>query len=290
MNFNARSYGFLTNHKESFPDYNQNDESGNGLKKIVVKYNAFNPFLLKTHYPDIKNNIKFDKDISDLNIEKIDLINIESWLLEIRAQIENSYHLNIPLIKEKSIKCIDILQQSVKLITIERNDLDLPKRIHRLLFENFPTTNILIGEFKKQQNWIDSNRALNPVIADFVPPHYSNINNLMEDWINSFNEKSEYPYIHAAILYYQFMAIHPFEDGNEKTCRILIILYFLKNQIYNKNFILLKSAIRRERERSNTILRCVSLYGSFDDWIKYFLKGLEISIKDEISVKEIDLY
>ncbi|WP_167883953.1 Fic family protein [Leptospira meyeri] len=290
MNFNNRSLGILTTHEESFPYYNGTELTPEEGKQIVVKYNAFNPFLLKTNYPNIKNNIYLDQKISEINTRKLNFGNIESWLLKYKSYIENSNFQNNINIKEKSVKWINILIKSIEFNTNENLDIKFIERIHRLIFENFPKTKILVGEFRKLQNWIDSNYAWNPDLADFVPPHQSNINILMQDWIYSYNKKVEYPYIHAAILYYQFMVIHPFEDGNEKTCRILITLYFLKNHIYNENFILLKSAIRREREKSNTILRCVSLYGSFDDWIKYFLTSLALVIENKSTNQVIDLY
>lgn len=290
MNFNNRSFGTLTTHEESFPYYNGTEVSPEDGKEFIVRYNAFNPFLLKTNYPNFKNNIYLDKKISEINTDKFNFSNIVSVLLKSKAQIENSSYQNNLITKEKSLEWINILLKSIELNTNEITDIKLPERIHSLIFEKLPKKKTLIGEFRKQQNWIDSNYAWNPDLADFVPTHHSNIIILMQDWINSFNQKKEYPYIHAAILYYQFMAIHPFEDGNERTCRILIILYFLKNQIYNENFILLKSAIRREREKSNTMLRCASLYGSFDDWIKYFLTSLEFIIENRPTNQEIDLY
>ena len=63
----------------------------------------------------------------------------------------------------------------------------------------------------------DSNTG-NP---EYIPPEYNDIPKLLEELVNYINNSDDHPIIKAAILHYQLVTIHPFEDGNGRTARIM---------------------------------------------------------------------
>lgn len=63
----------------------------------------------------------------------------------------------------------------------------------------------------------DSNTG-NP---EYIPPEYNDIPKLLEEIVNYINNSDDHPIIKAAILHYQLVTIHPFEDGNGRTARIM---------------------------------------------------------------------
>lgn len=56
---------------------------------------------------------------------------------------------------------------------------------------------------------------------DYIPPEYSDIPSLLDELINYVNTTDDHPLIKAAIVHYQLVTIHPFEDGNGRTARLL---------------------------------------------------------------------
>ncbi|GEL76357.1 cell division protein Fic [Tenuibacillus multivorans] len=57
---------------------------------------------------------------------------------------------------------------------------------------------------------------------DYIPPEYSDVPSLMSEFIEWIKNENELPApIKAAIATYQFLTIHPFEDGNGRTARAL---------------------------------------------------------------------
>lgn len=57
---------------------------------------------------------------------------------------------------------------------------------------------------------------------DYIPPEYSDVPALMSQFIEWIKKEEELPApIKAAIATYQFLTIHPFEDGNGRTARAL---------------------------------------------------------------------
>ena len=56
---------------------------------------------------------------------------------------------------------------------------------------------------------------------DYIPPEYCDIPKLLEELVEYVNTTDDHPLIVAAIVHYQLVTIHPFEDGNGRTARLL---------------------------------------------------------------------
>ncbi len=56
---------------------------------------------------------------------------------------------------------------------------------------------------------------------DYIPPEYCDIPLLIEELVKYVNSTSDHPLIIAAVVHYQIVTIHPFEDGNGRTARLL---------------------------------------------------------------------
>ncbi|MGM9946792.1 Fic family protein [Floccifex sp.] len=57
--------------------------------------------------------------------------------------------------------------------------------------------------------------------ADYIPPEYSEIPELLDELVDYVNTTDDHPLIMAAIVHYQLVTIHPFEDGNGRTARLM---------------------------------------------------------------------
>lgn len=56
---------------------------------------------------------------------------------------------------------------------------------------------------------------------DYIPPEYSDVPALLDELITYVNTTDDHPLIVAAVVHYQLVTIHPFEDGNGRTARLL---------------------------------------------------------------------
>jgi Fic family protein len=84
------------------------------------------------------------------------------------------------------------------------------------------------GEFKKQPNHV---LQRNGTIHNYVDPVHvrDEIDNLCK-WIND-NIDKVHPVIAAAIAHYNFVRIHPFDDGNGREARLLMNLILMQKQL-----------------------------------------------------------
>lgn len=58
-------------------------------------------------------------------------------------------------------------------------------------------------------------------VAEYIPPQYTDIPALLDELVEYVNTSDDHPLIIAAVVHYQLVTIHPFEDGNGRTARLL---------------------------------------------------------------------
>lgn len=56
---------------------------------------------------------------------------------------------------------------------------------------------------------------------EYIPPEYSEIPGLLDELVEYVRTTDDHPLIVAAVVHYQLVTIHPFEDGNGRTARLM---------------------------------------------------------------------
>ena len=104
---------------------------------------------------------------------------------------------------------------------IELADVLIPDaiaRMHEALMAGQPRHTP--GRWRDEAVWIGT-RSDSPVGAEFVAPHHSRIEGLLDD-VTAFARRSDVaPLVSVAVAHAQFETIHPFSDGNGRTGRAL---------------------------------------------------------------------
>tara|TARA_R110002051_G_scaffold167912_2_gene238598 strand:+ start:242 stop:1321 length:1080 start_codon:yes stop_codon:yes gene_type:complete len=83
------------------------------------------------------------------------------------------------------------------------------------------------------------------------------------------------PLIKMAIMHYQFEAIHPFEDGNGRTGRILLLLYLKLEKLLDVPAIYLSDYIIHNKAAYYEKLRLVTEREEWEGWILFMLDMIE---------------
>lgn len=58
-------------------------------------------------------------------------------------------------------------------------------------------------------------------VPEYIPPEHIDIPILLDELVEYVNTTDDHPLIVAAIVHYQLVTIHPFEDGNGRTARLM---------------------------------------------------------------------
>lgn len=134
------------------------------------------------------------------------------------------------------------------------------------------------GEYRKQQNQIINSTSKEVL---YTPPVASGIPHLIGNWENFVNQEDDIdPLVKCAIAHYQFEAIHPFEDGNGRTGRILMVLHLIQSEILTLPILYISGYINQNRSEYYRYLRMVTTDGNWDDFIVFMLKGFYLQAKD----------
>ncbi|MFA7330517.1 MAG: Fic family protein [Candidatus Delongbacteria bacterium] len=138
------------------------------------------------------------------------------------------------------------------------------------------------GEFRTGQNWIGPSLKH----ATFVPPHPSHVPALMSDLeLFLHNERIHVPHlIRIALIHYQFETIHPFNDGNGRLGRLLIVLYLVHFGLLAKPALYLSDFFERHKGEYYDQLMGVRDTSRLEPWLRFFLVGVQETASQSIQV------
>ena len=132
-------------------------------------------------------------------------------------------------------------------------------------------------------------------IPEYIPPQASDIEPLLKELVDYVQTSAEHPILKAAVVHYQLVTIHPFEDGNGRTAR-LMSGYVLDYYGYGFNNIgSLEEYFAYDIEEYYRSLQ-MGLPPLFYDgrenpphpeiWINYFLRMMELYAKKVVEIAQ----
>ena len=123
---------------------------------------------------------------------------------------------------------------------------------------------------------------------EYIPPEYTDIPALLDELAEYVNTTDDHPLIIAAVVHYQLVTIHPFEDGNGRTARLMsgYILDFYGYGFNGIGSLEEYFAYDPDEYYSSLQMGLATLYYSGREnpphpeiWINYFLRMVELYSK-----------
>jgi len=180
------------------------------------------------------------------------------------------------------INYINTVNYALKHVEDNQIDLSLIKKMHKILMGGVRGDEKSPGKFRDVQNWIGSEFS-NVSDAIFVPPNPEAVPKLMDDLIDYLNTEHNIPVlVRCALMHYQFETIHPFCDGNGRIGRSLISVYLCKKKKIIKPLLYISEFFEKYRLNYNELLLKTGQTGKFEEWIKFFLKAIEVQSEDAL--------
>ena len=156
----------------------------------------------------------------------------------------------------------------------------LIRETHAVLMNSVRGGDKTPGEFRTSQNWIGgAGSTLRS--ARYIPPNPQDMAACMSDFEQFMNDDDGLdPLIKAALLHYQFETIHPFLDGNGRVGRLLITLYLMGVKMISSPVLYLSCYLKLNRIEYYDRMSEVRKAGNYEQWIKFFLRGIAETAED----------
>lgn len=158
------------------------------------------------------------------------------------------------------------------------------REVHKTLLSGVRGKDKHPGEFRKREVWIgvDGTQKGN---SRYVAPDPTQVDPLVERLVAYVNNSgSTHPLIVSGIIHHRFEAIHPFEDGNGRTGRLLISLYLIKKGVLKLPVLYPSGYFEKNKRLYMDMLSGVDKEQNWYDWLMFFLKGLEEQSKLSLNI------
>jgi len=180
---------------------------------------------------------------------------------------------------------VTALEHGMKRLKTLPMALRLVRELHEKLMTGVRGDHSKPGEFRRTQNWI-GRPGCTLTDASYVPPPPDTLLEHLGNWEDFLHDETIPPVVHAALMHYQFEAIHPFLDGNGRVGRLLITLSLCARSVLPEPFLYLSAFFEATRADYYDSLRGVTEKGDWAGWIEYFLNGVTRQSEDALSRAE----
>jgi len=242
------------------------------LSKLAA-LSSSNPFPHILTQPFVRREAVLSSRIEGTRASLVDLYNYEASQLSF---LEEGSDVNEVF---NYVRALDYGLARTKELPVS---LRLIREIHAKLMEDVRGGNLTPGEFRRSQNWIGP-AGCTLETATYVPPPMEDMKSALSDLEKFIHADTEIPPLaRAAMIHYQFEAIHPFLDGNGRIGRLLIMLLLYEWQLLSQPLLNLSAFFEYYRQEYYDHLLGVSQRGKWEEWLMFFFRGMGAQAQDSV--------
>ncbi|MEI7424010.1 MAG: Fic family protein [Prolixibacteraceae bacterium] len=171
---------------------------------------------------------------------------------------------------------LDIITESYNEIRISENEL---KNLHNILLKYGKKDEWHKGDYKQLSNAVEANLpdGTRQIIFQTTEAGYPTQDAMRQlvDWYNSDNQP--HPLVKCALFAYDFVSIHPFQDGNGRLSRLISTLLLLKNGYKWIQYVSFEHEIENRKTEYYRVLRSCQANRPNEDvtsWVMFFFDAL----------------
>ena len=171
---------------------------------------------------------------------------------------------------------LDLISEAHDTMSMTANTI---KNLHNVLMKHSQHDQWHKGEYKQLSNVVQAQfpDGTTRVIFETTPPGFATedaMNSLM-DWYTTDTET--HPLVKAALLSYEFVSIHPFQDDNGRLSRLLATLALLQSGYKWIEYVSLEHEIEARKTEYYQVLRTCQAQRPNENvnaWILFFFRAL----------------
>lgn len=178
---------------------------------------------------------------------------------------------------------LDIISESYADITISESSI---KNLHNLLMKYSRKDEWHKGNYKQHNNAVEARypNGTKQIIFQTTEAGYQTQDAMkaLIDWYNT--DELTHPLVKCSLFTYDFLSIHPFQDGNGRLSRLISTLLLLKNGYTWIQYISLEHEIEHRKMEYYRVLRSCQTQRpneNVSEWVNFFFdasKNAEIQL------------
>jgi len=188
---------------------------------------------------------------------------------------------------------MDMISETYRDIQISVGDI---KNLHNILMKYSIKDGWHKGDYKQHSNAVEARYpdGRSQIVFKTTEPGFATENamNQLIYWYHQ--EKSIHPLVKCALFTYEFLSIHPFQDGNGRLSRLLSSLLLLKNEYKWIQYVSFEHEIESRKAEYYKVLR--SCQGqrpdeNISDWVNFFfdaLKNIQVQLMKKLQLHNTD--
>ena len=155
----------------------------------------------------------------------------------------------------------------------------LIREIHKRLVKDVRGDKALPGDYRKGQNYVVNSKTGKVI---YTPPPAAEVSGLMGElvaWLRT--EHGINPVLESGIAQFQLVHVHPFNDGNGRTSRLLSTLCLYRKGYDFKRLFTISEFYDRDRTSFYKAIQDVRERGmDLTGWLEYFTDGLATQMRE----------
>ena len=209
---------------------------------------------------------------------------------EVKALLDN---LEITKIEERDAQEVVGYFEVLELISENYNEIEITesniKNLHNLLLKHSDKDKWHKGDYKQHSNAVEATLpdGTKQIIFQTTNAGFET-EDAMRNLIKWYNSDTEiHPLVKTAMFSYEFVSIHPFQDGNGRLSRLLATLLLLKNGYKWIQYVSFEHEIESRKNGYYLKLRhCQAQRPNEDitEWINFFFSTL-LNIQEQLMKK-----
>lgn len=191
-------------------------------------------------------------------------------------------------------EAFDVISESFNDIEITENSL---KNLHNILMRYSKKDEWHKGNYKQHSNAVEANYpdGTKQIIFQTTPAGFAT-EDAMRNLINWYiNDQITHPLVKCSLFTYEFLSIHPFQDGNGRLSRLISTLLLLKNGYNWIQYMSFEHEIENRKPEYYSVLRGCQAQRpneNVSDWGNFFfdaLKNIQEQLMQKLSLSGVEI-
>ena len=189
---------------------------------------------------------------------------------------------------------LDLISESYEDITISENSI---KNLHNILLKYSKKDEWHKGEYKQHSNAVEAKLAdgARQIIFQTTEPGIptQDAMRMLIDWY--LNDDETHPLVKCALFTYEFVSIHPFQDGNGRLSRLLSTLLLLKHGYKWIQYVSFEHEIEHRKTEYYRVLRSCQAQipnENVSEWILFFfdaVRNIQDQLLSKLEIKGVEI-